>query len=299
MAPKQEEWPEVWDREARQEGSRWIAAKPTGEELATWFGNNAPIDELLDAKDYVSGVTIITGVESEPGYEDGQRVTIKRLVHTPYPRVDTRIRYFWDLMAAMVWEGRIAPVEQRRGDVALPPGFGVLNIALPNTSSVARFITCTQRVMVREYGSGRTLIDAPPATKQIPCVNRGGYADEHLLMKAETGAVGRALGMAGILVLPGAGVATAEDMMEMQASTGVAATAPELPEEPALAESGDIGTRISTLILQLDTEKPAKVEDLTLWAQEKGIDVSDGGKNVREGQQRAVLRKVEQLLAQD
>src|SRR5204863_2609716 len=77
-------------------------------------------------------------------------------------------------------------------------------------------------------------------TKQTPLAKQ--WADDNALMKAETGAVGRALGMAGILVV-GTGVATAEDMQEAAAGPSGAAAASSagatLPgEAPAPQEAG-------------------------------------------------------------
>jgi hypothetical protein len=70
---------------------------------------------------------------------------------------------------------------------------------------------------------------AAPATKVVPVV-AWEKVDPFAIMKAETGAVGRALGMAGMLVIPGSGIATAEDVQEAEQLPGRAMTGTSAPE---------------------------------------------------------------------
>lgn len=279
-----------------QEGSRWYNERPSGEAVAKWFEENVPLHDGLDAKHYVTGITLIPAKERGNeviGYRDGGAPIIEErqnLVFTPYPRVDIRIKYFHDLMAmkAEEWYGVIepVPVPQKRGQ-SLPPGFFTQSV--PVKDGVMNFVVCTMKVTVwlregfkEEYHhqtqtvrrTGVRLIDAPPATKQIAVTNRYGDADTFALMKAETGAIGRALGMAGMLVVPGAGVATAEDMGEVDSPPP--APVPEAPE----GQEGPQGTgptddelraEATRLIALLEEHAPGKLEEFKAWAKERGL----------------------------
>lgn len=287
--------PKVVDEANRQEGSRWVGKRPTGEEVAHWF-QSVPLDEGMRHEDHIGGITIISAKETRLELQQGQFVDVERLVHVPYPRVDSRIAYFWQLCAANGWTGEIAPVNVPRtrapgmNNENLPPGFAKVPVILPD-KRVVTYITCTQRVTVTLGDSGRfqkSVRNPPPATKQVPLVDRWGKPDDNAMMKAETGAIGRALGMAGVFVIPGAGVATAEDMQEYLAQTGAAAGAPE-PALPDDSTPENIRDRIKELMGELN--EPGLAEFQT-WVRERGFDLE----NLRETQERGVLRKLEGLV---
>jgi hypothetical protein len=155
---------------------------------------------------------------------------------------------------------------------------------------VANFVACSMRCRIflregfevrrhHEPGGrvenvyhGEVVLDAPAGTKAVNLVGRYGE-DENALMKAETGAVGRALGMAGMLVL-GGGIATAEDVQEARdnehvsgAASGVeaamAATAPVPLDDDALR------ARIVELVAQLKEQNPTALEQFQAWAKER------------------------------
>jgi hypothetical protein len=138
-----------------------------------------------------------------------------------------------------------------------------------------------------------TPIMAPATgTKMVSCLTKWGV-DEHALMKAETGAVGRALGMAGMLVLPGSGVATAEDMQEMIAAEGRASVGVDA-QLPTTAPDDRIRAQIAELSTQLQSDFPGRFEELEIWAREKQIDLAD----IKAHQLRGVLRALERKIAE-
>jgi len=287
-------------RREGQEGSRWLNVRPTGEEIAAWFKDNVAIAEGLKHEDYVSGITLIQQTERSKeviAWSPEQQPVIadrSNLVYVPYAKVETRVKYFHDLMRVNPeWEGVIEPVRVPHPDPNLPPGFFFLAVPTGQNAGV-RFICCSMKVTVYAEGetkpmtvdkrtgeqrmirTGKRIVDAPPATKMIPVTtNRG--ADNFSLMKAETGAVGRALGLAGMLVIPGTGVATAEDMAEAEAMerqpqqpTSDQAQPPQeqRPEQEVITE---LRQQAATAIGALKEEFPDQFEDFKKWAQERGI----------------------------
>jgi hypothetical protein len=286
-----------------REGSRWIGEFPDPAEVAAWFADNVQIHEELEHDHYVQGVTMISQQEKVKRLVGGEITEVERLVHVPYVKVETRVAYFWDLMAVTGQLGVIEPVGPRYEGV--PPGF-FFNRALHvrNNATVQTVFLCnSQKVTVyeadlRSGGKGRVVKDAPPAVKQIAVLDRWGKPDPHAFMKAETGAVGRALGMAGILVMPGSGVATAEDMQEALAPGGGQGSAEpaeaELPTDaPAPAE--DPRAKIATLSQRLQSEAPGKFEEVQEWAADRQppIDLND----IKDTQLRAVLGQLERKVA--
>lgn len=239
-----------------REGSRWWNERPTPDDVATWF-KTVPLHDEMEHERYINGIVLIpqkTKTDEIDGENpDGTpkiREGIWNLTFTPYPKVETRVQYFHDLMAKHHedWMGVIEAVGG--GESGLPPGFTVRSVTHGDKGQyVTRYLCCTAKVTVYERGDvqwrqinrigggaemvrvGKTIIDALPATKQVPLLGYNYKPDAFAIMKAETGAAGRALGMAGMLVIPGAGVATADDMNEANAMEGRPA-----PAEPAASE---------------------------------------------------------------
>lgn len=299
---------QVKDVVSRREGSRWIGDRPSGEELAEWF-TTVRLDEGMKHSDWVGGITLISATETVIGLHNGDFVDFVRLVHVPYARVDARISYFWELCDVRGWFGEIkaVPVPRLRDsgyfNEHLPTGFGRMPIPLPDGKAAA-YVTCTQKVSIYERDArsgekGRLRRDPTSATKQLPLLNRWFKPDENVLMKCETSAVGRALGMAGVFVLPGSGVATAEDMTEFLAATGGGGGAgvaePELPSdlppELGVGTAPSIDSRIEAGMQQLEDDVD-RYEAFAVWAEEKKINL----KEPLDSQKRSVLRKLEQLI---
>lgn len=274
--------------QGHQEGSRWINTRPTGKEVADWFLSNAPMHPGMDPARYVTGVVLIPAKEKLPGGGEQH-------VYVPYVKVETRVAYFWDFVRTLdgaVGEIQAAEVprvsEQGVYNMNLPPGF--FRMAVQDaTGKFVHFLCCSQQVRVAD-AAGKHIMRPATGTKMVSLLGRFGV-DENAIMKAETGAVGRALGMAGMLVLPGSGVATAEDMQEMLASQGSVGVDAQLPCAQA---SGDdqIRARIAELSTQLESEHPGRFEEVMAWAREKKIDTG----NLRAHQLRGVLRALERQL---
>lgn len=297
-----------------REGSRWINERPDSDEIAEWFAS-VPLHDGMTHDRYINGIVLI----EQEIKSDGQKVGE---TFTPYPKVETRVQYFWDLMQMNPdWLGVIEPVGPGHG--TLPPGFGSRLVDATNRADKpikVPFVTCTMQVRVfdrRDYketvirGSGRnqsdvkvirtgkTHIEAPPATKMVAMLDRWSNADPHSMMKAETGAMGRALGMAGMLVVPGAGVATAEDMREAQAMEGVSAPgepsqAAALPTDEQPQGIEELRARVATSIASLKAEDEAAHAALMKWAKEdRGFESLN---DLNETALKGVIRKAEKAL---
>lgn len=244
---------------AVRHGSRWLHEEPTEDEVREWF-EKQPLHPGMDHDRYMGGIVLIAATEKvkvtrEKSNGDTYLSEIERAVFVPYVKVDTRISYFWDLVRAMneaagedKYVGSITPVEQRRTTTeksawfngALPEGFTSLPIRNEN-ESISRYVVATWQAAIYEresYANKLAGKDPMPVLKGIGTKQTGlarRWADDNALMKAETGAIGRALGVAGILVV-GTGVATAEDMQEAaQGQAGAAAASGEGPVLPEVA----------------------------------------------------------------
>lgn len=286
-----------------QEGNRWVNQVPSAEELAAWFEKNVKVEGELPHSDYVGGVVLIPATEKSKtvtGFEGAAPTIeeIENLVLTPYIRVETRLKYFHDLCDQERWQGFIeaAPIEEQ--DPKLPPGF-FYHLVPTGENRGVRYIACSMQVTIYEKGSvqerltkkgkirtGTIVRIAPAGTKAVPLVRtgrNGSYADDNAVMKAETGAIGRALGMAGMLVIPGSGIATAEDVQEArsQEASGPSPDDAKLPEEvgtvaivsdPASAPDADEQMReeITTILKAMEDDFPETAAEFKAWAKEKG-----------------------------
>ena len=347
------------------DGTRWINQRPTPEEVATWLRESLQVDPALNADDYIGGIVVIPAVDSKvpyvTGFRNGVPVIDRReeLTFTPYARVETRIKYLWDMMAAHPeWKAvvtRVTPprppadpvmgaleailaCEREQPDSAitaafqalaqrpagalaqmvnqLPEGFSITSV--PVGENYTHFLCATTRVAIYDARDWR---DATPeeratlaplregiGTKQIPLLRRGWnnsvQPDENVLMKAETGAFGRALGFAGIFVV--SGIATAEDMAEAAAQgqpvVEAAPTPPQAPPEPAgprtsVELSADTEARLreraATLWKSLSEQHPDKTPEFHAWAKERKLaNLSDAQGPVLIG----VVKKLQKLV---
>lgn len=316
-------------RREGQEGSRWYNVPPDGKELAKWFEENVPLHDGLDPKHYLPGVTLIPATEKAKtvvGWQQSAPVIeqVENLVYVPYAKVETRVKYFWDLMAKNEeWLGVIEPVaiERKGSSIALPTGF--FRFQVQTDKGVVSYVCCTMKVTVfkretvklnerlnpktgeiERWREGEKILDAAPATKMIGTLGRFG-ADDFSLMKAETGAIGRALGMAGMLVIPGTGIATAEDMQEASAMEG--RSTPSLPEDgeqaaapptqPPEAESvDDMREQAILLVNTIKDEFPDLFKTFIAWATDRKI--GEIGKVEDSRILRGIITKAERELAE-
>ena len=327
-----------------REGGRWVNERPTSEEFAAWFESSMKLDDpALKHEDYVGGLVLIPTVDERvrtvTGFQDNQPVIEQstELVYTPYAKVETRLAYFWDLMGAKGWRGEIETVtpprmpidfvteEEQRQDGTrlvrrvpgamtvlvhqLPDGFSIMSV--PVGQGYSHFVCCTVRAKIYETDhEGKRKGDpirVGQGTKQVPLLTgrNNPYADPNALMKAETGAKGRALGFAGIFIIPGSGVATAEDMIEALTQGATPAEAapgnqgPAAPEAPVRtgaeqqkADDEQLRARAVVLWKALSDEAPGKAEEFGTWMRERG---HDNFSAVKGAALKGVVRKLEKL----
>lgn len=286
-----------------REGSRWYNERPSPAKFAEWF-KTVPMHDGLKPEDYIGGVVLIPSKEKAKevrGFNESSGMPIigdvENLVYSPYPAVATRLRYFQDYLALHPeWVG-VMEVDRAPAELGLPDGYFRYAAAGPDGKAV-NYIGYSSRVRilirdtvnyvdVREgkFGEmtttrrleGVPVFEGTPGTKIVPVANRWGV-DENAPMKAQSGANGRALGNAGMLIIPGSTIATAEDMTEaLSGDTGVAA---ELPAPSAVRAATAVETpaqRIKTLkedLGKLDADAVAGFEE---WARDRKLKMSDAG----------------------
>ena len=319
MPAKQQEAPA---RRQGREGSRWLNVRPGGEEVAEWF-KSVPLHDGMEHEHYIGGVTLIQQTEKSDeviGWADDGAPKIaerRNLVFTPYVKVETRVAYFWRLMsvwdAVGVWQPVDVPGAE---DLGLPAGFFRYSTSKPDGKTV-NFVGANVQVAVYEKGTvkfetlregpanaqvmrrvleGVPLLVAPPAQKVVPVTFKV-EVDPNALMKAATGAVGRALGMAGMLIVPGSGVATAEDMLELRdPAPGTGPEGAQLPsqDEPQ-AELTDeqLRERAAALVGELETADPDAHREFQEWARGRKLTLNEAQGPVLRG----AIRKLEKALA--
>jgi hypothetical protein len=311
-----------------REGNRWVNERPSGEQFAEWF-KTVHLHDGLDHEDFVAGITLIQ--QKEKGLEvigfDGdipQMREFQNLVYIPYAKVDTRIAY-WEAWKDLhpEWVAVIEPVAypgQLGSNVGLPPGF--FPFKQTHGEKETRYVGCSMRAKVfdaetvqevevvetgpdgkpwrRRALTGKVVKLHPTGTKISSCAGRY-EVDDHSMMKAETGAVGRALGMAGMLVIPGSGVATAEDMQEAAASTGGpptpggAALPSDVPTDVADRENDPafLRDRIGVLLTRLQADHPEALKGFQAWSRDRGFNSVDELSDI---QVKGVVKKLEKVL---
>jgi hypothetical protein len=300
----------------QQEGSRWRHAKPSSEEVGKWFAD-VPLDEGMEHAKYVSGVVIIPATEKvkRPKADGKGTEEVWDDTFTPYVRVDTRVAYFHQLAAKRDCIARIEPVLVPRSEQPafdnrhLPDGF--FWHILGESQAAQRFLCCTMRVALyerriwlaskkelRRRGERRVPILEGIGTKQIADrTDRYNNRDTNALAKGETGAIGRALGVAGILVV-GTGIATAEDMQELMREPTEAAPV-TLPAAGAGEETDEqLNERLGALEARLRPYTDAWREFTAWWAERAK---ASGWQVVRDAPieaRRGVASKMEQMIAE-
>lgn len=292
-----------------REGSRWFNERPTAAKFAEWF-NTVPLHEGLRHQDFISGVTLIQQTEKVDevvGWNGADPVIARRenLVYIPHPQVMARVAYFEALrtLHADDWTCVIEPATIAGDTTGLPPGFFRYS-ATQTAGTQAFFVGCSRRLRIYERSTveivelrdgrrvvqGVPILDGSPGSKVVPVLKSNGWADPNALMRAESGALGRALGMAGMLVIPGAGVATAEDVQEALAMP------PELPAAPAVlpttADAAGLRDRLEQLAAELAAVSPEEVERFEAWCVDRNIDLT----NATEGNVKTAVKKLEQTL---
>lgn len=295
-----------------QEGARWYNKRPSGKDVASWF-KTVPIHEGLRHDNYVGGITLIQQSEKADeviGFNEssGSPLTAEvwHQVWVPAPTVPARVAYWRDLLAlhASEWIGVIEPVvvEGAQQKYGLPHGFFGMAVT-DNQAKTVHLVGCSMRARIlyaesAELVDGRLVgvpvLEGPTGTKVVPLLSRRGWPDENAVMKAESGALGRALGLAGMLVVPGAGAATAEDLQEaISGQNSPPVASPELPSpapapapsaepltgleptaEMPLPEPDERRARLVGLVKQLE-EHPTALKHFREWAKERKITLGE------------------------
>lgn len=273
-----------------QEGNRWVNTRPTADEFKTWFEAAVVLHEGMTHDRWISGITLLEERETTKevigfdGENRAQITEVTNLVYTPYAKVETRVAYFWAWMQLHPeWVGVIepAPASDEVRSHGLPSGFFKFDVAKPE--GVVTYVGYSARVRVRNREGGHDVFVSPPGTRIVPVLGQR-EADNASMMKAETGAIGRALSLAGILPIPGSGVATAEEMAEMPMSMPGASVAAALPsDEPARPPSPVATTlsddalreQIATAVGRMRDELPAAKTAFNDWAKQRGFGTLD------------------------
>lgn len=281
MPQPQQQIPSIPELTLR-EGSRWRHHRPNAEEVAAWFAQQ-PLDAGMDHEHFVGGVVIIPAGEKVKYSTD--RGTQERFeqTFTPYVQVGTRIAYFHQLaehreMISVIEAAKVPIIDDKQSafyNGNMDPGYW-WHIVRTEENAV-RYLCCTMRVALYTteefYKEGGKPLREGRSTKQVM-----GGADINQLAKAQTSAIGRALGVAGILVI-GTGVATAEDMLELAGQSGTLPTAAdaELPSEPTSAapavdpeaELATLRARALEMQSTLQTETPLGWNSFAAWWTER------------------------------
>lgn len=179
--------------------------KPSADEMAKWFSQVKLHDEL-DHANYIGGIVVIENKQLKQW--------------NPYPLAGVRIAYFWDWVDSHGYAAHIDTTAPEILDFPFTKGQG------DDPFTNAKTLLVSAHVKVLE---GERVVREATAQKQVTLnmkvggtwdgqlkrkVNQSTIPDFTSVMKAETGAVARALANMGMLALPGSGVASAEDIFE-------------------------------------------------------------------------------------
>jgi len=224
------------------EGGRWRFHRPTSDQVAAWFATQ-PLDEGMAHDQYIGGVVLIPQSEKvRYTRSDGGTSERHEQVFIPYVSIGTRVGYARRLgeHRGLIYHTEPAEVPRStRPDSPyfngnMPPGLW-WHIVADGDGKALRYLCATTNVGLYEPQSFAAKLRKEPVmplvggqgTKQV-----GGGPDPNQIAKAQTGAIGRALGVAGILVI-GTGIATSEDMMELP-GYGATSVSPEQAQLPAI-----------------------------------------------------------------
>jgi hypothetical protein len=252
--------------------------------VAEWFSTQ-PLDDGMRHEHYVGGVVLIPQSEKvRYTSPDGRQVERYENVWTPYVQIGTRIGYARRLAEhrGLIYHPEAVEVPRTNDrnssyfNANLPAGLW-WHIAESSEGNAVKFLCATAHVGLYEPTSFAAKLRGEPVmpviggegTKQV-----GGRADQNMIARAQTGAIGRALGVAGILTI-GTGVATAEDMQEFAgyASTAVA------PQVPAVVAGNgvdpgatieDLQLRAATLVATMREQEPEKYREFNAWFAARG-----------------------------
>lgn len=281
---------------------------------------------------------------------NGAPIIVQRpeMAYIPYAKVETRIAYFWDWVGVHEdWIGVIEPVVTERPDPAplgevtetvdangkvtsrtttyrqpanaaiiqqLPPGFFLLPV--PMGAAYTHFLCCSYRVAIYRRGEGSLEHSIPlregRGTKMVPLLlgRDTKYPDVNAIMKAETGAIGRAIGFAGVFIIPGSGVATAEDMLESLAQAPTATSdpsaeggaGPEAPAQPPVRTPGEVQAatdeelfqRAVAMRTEMEETHPDAWQAFGRWCHERRPPITS--LQQKGPAMRGLIRKMETLL---
>jgi hypothetical protein len=325
MAEQAKEWqfPPVPD-EPVQEGARWRWHRPTSDQVAAWWATQ-PLDEGMEHEHYIGGVVLIPQSEKvRYTRPDGGSAERYEQVYVPYVQIGTRIGYARRLAEhrSLIYHASPADVPRsNRPDSPyfngnLPDGLWWHIVAAENGNPL-RYLCATTDVGLYDQQSYMAKLRREPAmpmiggqgTKQV-----GGGPDPNQIAKAHTGAIGRALGVAGILVI-GTGVATAEDMQELP-GYGSTPVAPQLPAVPLTeastnlpvgevppvdpaAQLDQLRSRALALQTQLQERSADAWKEFTAWwAERKKAEGWDGLDSVPFEGLKGVVARMERQLAE-
>lgn len=228
--------------ETVQQGGRWQHHAPSSEQVAAWFATQ-PIDEGLDHASFVGGVVIIPqSMKVKYARLDGNGTAERHeMTYTPYVQIGTRLGYFRRLAEVRGLRMSIEPEPVPRSkdpssiyfNGNMPDGLW-WHVVRGDGNALLRYLCATTRVALYEPLEYAAKLRKEPAIAAITATGTkqvSGGPDPNGLMKAQTGSIGRALGVAGILVV-GTGIATAEDMQEFAglAAPPVSADQAQLPD---------------------------------------------------------------------
>ena len=270
--------------EAVREGGRWRYHRPSSEDVADWFSTQ-PLDEGMRHEHYVGGVVLIPQQEKvRHTSPDGRQIERYEQVFTPYVQIGTRVSYARRLAEhrGLIYVSEAADVPRATNPTS--PYFNGNMVAglwwhLATTSdgNVVRYLCATAKVALYDpttyaaklRGEKPLPLISGEGTKQV-----GGNADQNMVARAQTGAIGRALGVAGILTI-GTGIATAEDLQEF---AGYAATAVVPPQVPDIASNGidpsatleQLQDRAMALTVQMQEQAPDKYKEFSAWFAARG-----------------------------
>lgn len=313
-----------------REGNRWVNERPTPEKVAEWFEASVRLHDGMEHKDWVGGISLIQTTEEHDevvGFGDDGRPTIvagvQHVFYVPYPKVETRVDYFKSLTATHNegakerdrWTDFILPVPAKESG-GMPVGYFPAKVTLPD-GRVATLVGYTAQATIfegpiyweerldpdgvtRRYPNGDIVFQGAHGTKTVPVLDRWGGVNADAFAWAQTGANGRALGFAGILVIPGTGVATAEDMIEsQQGGKPQAAPAAPQPQEGQTPVDTDpealLRQRTVEMLSTLQNDYPEALKTFQAWARERKFGSLDtiGGPALK-----GVVKKLEKTLDQ-